>query len=253
MEKNMSGWDRLIRDYSAPLGWLGGGVLGALTRRGMVNKASRTSAGITDRANTLMQGMENADQPERLARLKQFWSEGQRTPFRMFGEEPTPVAPYTSAPGTPAAVRPNPAAPPAEALYRPDLRGLTMRNGAAVGGFGTEYGLSAMMAHGARQELAKANDAAAADPSEVNLQRLQAAKNDLAIWEGLANVGRGGAITYLGATLKNPRAGLGTRPDIWAADNQRIRLDRELAANPAARVQRRGVDGRFAGGFVDEE
>jgi hypothetical protein len=87
------------------------------------------------------------------------------------------------------------------------------------------------MGHGARQELAKAQDAAAADPSEVNLRRLEDAKNMVSIYDALGSFGRTAAGTYLLGGLKKQRQD--TRPDISAADSERMAIDQELQRQTA--------------------
>jgi hypothetical protein len=101
--------------------------------------------------------------------------------------------------------------------------------------------------------LAAAQDAVSKDPSEVNVRRLETARDRLANAEAIAYLGRGAMV---GTGLGEVKAQLKyapPRPNIAAAEAERGRLDRllaEPAVSPrsrAARARPRNPDGTFKG------
>lgn len=117
-------------------------------------------------------------------------------------------------------------APSAATLY-PSPMGMSdylrVRDAGVVAGGAAEAGFGHVMAQDAHREVQDAQTAVAADPSEANIQRLQAATDRAALWEMTGNMGRGVAGGYLLSAPKMPYRT--TRPDVAAGEAERLRLD----------------------------
>jgi len=250
MDANTPWYQRAWHTFGPYAGLLLGGVAGYGSRAGIGAVRGEIAQRRADRADELMEQAGRGSISGRAARVNQFWDEG--------GGRPVP---FERAPTRrPEPWRPNAEAPSADSLYRP---GVVSRfaPGVALGGVG---GVEALAAHQwlvvpAREELTAAQTAAAADPSEVNVRRLQDAKDRLANAEAIAYFGRGMALGVAGGEVKSQLKYAPPRPNVAAAEAERGLLDRALADGPAARgrrsaapshhatTQARGPDGRFKG------
>jgi hypothetical protein len=216
LEGEVPWYRQALRDYGGPAGYAIGALLGLGTRAGVVagsNKLSRKAAEAAEE----MFSEEASGSLNRMARVNEFWRKGgagDAVPFQM-----TPG----SAPGFAA----NPNVAPMSRLYQPSRAMNATTDVGIPAAFGAEsaYGQFSM-APKAHEELRLANEAAANDPSEVNLRRLQAAKDSVAIAEFMTNLGRGAGGTYAASSLKLQRSP--TQPDMRAAEAERGELERYL-------------------------
>lgn len=215
MESNLPWYSRAIRDYSTPLGIGAGIIVGGATRGKVVGTANRSSAAEAQAAEDVMAGPAKG-LPARAARANEFWRRGGA------GAE-VPFLPTQAAPGL--AANPNTAA--LNTLYQPSNRANMAKDIGIMGGFGAEsaVGQGYLVPH-AQEELRAANEAASADPSEINIRRLQAAKDNAALMEGLMNFGRAGAAGYGAGALKMQRSN--TVPNMSRAETERLQIEELL-------------------------
>jgi hypothetical protein len=158
--------------------------------------------------------------PDRIGRLQETWRRG--------GQGGN--APFQSAPGSRYGYDVNPNAAPTSQLFQPrtGIRGqINATDVAVMGGLGTEGAVAEARRMAADHELAEANAAASRDPSDVNIARLQQAKDEVAFWQSLARVGQAGAVSYGVTATKTPR--VYPRPDLSRADAELARLNQRLA------------------------
>lgn len=226
IESNVPWYSRALRDYGPNLGMAAGLGAGMMLRGGVVRASNARSAASAERANRLAGPPESgeADLASRVARVNQFWGEGQRGA--------SPAGPFVSAPGTSRGFRANPDAPPSTSLYQPNPTPGRLTDAGMVGFLETEGALSGYFANQQRGEVTAAQEAVNADPSEVNIQRLQSALNRAAAFDTAANVGRVGGLSYAGSGLKFQRNP--TRPDVAAAEAERLRIDQMLGPRRSA-------------------
>lgn len=242
MESDLPWYRRAVRDYAAPVGYAFGALAGAGARAG-VTKASNA---LSDRAAREAEKLVAAPAkglPARVAQTNEFWRKGGgEVPFL-----PTPNA----APGFAA----NPKAAAMDTLYAPSRAKNAATDLGISGAFGLESGVGQfVLSPAAQEELRAANEAAAVDPSEVNIRRLQAAKDKASIMEAATNFGRAGAITYPAAALKMQRNS--SVPKMTNAEAERLKIE-ELLRKRAAKqpiapeelpvVQRVGVPPSLTG------
>ena len=226
VEGEVPWYSQILRDYGPTAGYVAGAIGGGVARKGVSKISDAISRSRATRADQLF-AAPATDLPERVGRLNQFWTEGQR------GAQ----APFAAAPGTRMGFQANKAAPPSSALYQPPRTGNALTDIGMTASFGAEALLGQkVLEPEARAELRSAQEAINADPSEVNIQRLEAAKDRVAMAEFMKNAGRGAAVAYPTAGLKfgrNP-----TRPNVSAAEAERIRIDQLLGprakASPAS-------------------
>lgn len=215
-------WEKFGKDYGPYLGYVPGLWLGHRFRGSMTGAFNRQSAAAAEKANQLVAGGRRNFE-SRVGGVNTFWQEGGAA-----------TVPFPPAPRARAGVRSDPQAPSATTLYPspPRISEYARARDVAVGaGAGAEVAFSAAMANHARTELEDARKAVAADPSEANIQRMQAAETQAAAWEGMANVGRGiglGYLTSMPFARYQP-----TRPNVSAAEAERLRLD--AVVNPRRR------------------
>jgi len=215
MEENVSPVSRAIRDYGPAVGFGLGVLTGGLTRGKMARTYSRASEEAAQRSNRLISG--EGDLPSRIGGVNQFWQEGGAA-----------AVPFSPAPAARAGVRPNPDAPSATKLYQtPRISEFArVRDVVPVGGFLGEAAVSSHFGEQARRELREAYEAAERDPSEANINRLQAAMDRAAIFDTMGRFGLGAAFGFgAGAAKARYRT---TRPDVGAAEAERIRIDQLL-------------------------
>jgi len=223
MDENTPWYREAWQDYGPYAGYALGMVGGGKLRGGLANRAARQSEVAAERANAMLATAGRGSVPNRIGNVNQFYTEGLR------GAE----APFTRAPRrSPYPFQSNPNAPRAEQLYQPSegMRAAADLAIPAVGG--VERGVTEFaLVRPAREELQAAQDAVAADPSESNIQRLMAARDKLAMAEGIANTGTGVILGSAAASVKNrigPQSH--TRPNVATAEAERGRLDALLNA-----------------------
>jgi hypothetical protein len=118
------------------------------------------------------------------------------------------------------------------------IRGqVTASDAASMGAFGAEAGVAEYRLHHAQGELQRALSAATADPSEINISRLQAARDEVAFWQSLGRVGQAGVVGYGSAATKLHRQY--PRPDLSRADAELANLNRLIAPPKPARKRRK--------------
>jgi hypothetical protein len=224
VDKNTPLLSQLIRDYGPPAGYALGAFAGPLAAKGTSAFFNKLADRQATRANRVLD--EAAAAPNELGRVgpvNQFWSEGQSRPLRGAPDVPFPTVTGQSVPFTS-----NPSAPASSTLYQPNRAAYAGADAAVSAGFGAEATIAADKAREANAELAKAREALETNPSEVNIQRYQTAKDLVAIYESAANVGRVGVFTHAPAAipkyLQTP-----ARPNMSRADTQRLELERYLA------------------------
>lgn len=216
MEEDVPFVQRALRDYGPSVGYgvgAGAGLLGKF----LINKGfNARSAAQAARANDLM-SQEGGDIASRVGRVNQFWGEGQKGAAEV---------PFLASPGAKPPIRSNPNAPSSSELYQTGRLADPVTDATMAGAFAVESGLSYKALSDARAEEDAARKAASADPSEINLRRLQSALDNKAIFETLFNAGRVGGATYVGAGGKMQRQP--TRPDVNVAEAERLRIEQYL-------------------------
>src|SRR5690606_5901762 len=250
MEENVSPVSRAIRDYGPLAGYALGALAGIGTRRGMTGAFARQSERAAAQANKLVSG--EGDLPQRMGGVNRYFQEG--------GAKELPFQP---APTSRFGMRSNPNAPSAATLHQPPPRiseFVRARDLGVVAGAGAVAGLGHQMAEDARAEVKAAFDAVERDPSEANIQRLQAAMDRAALWDFTGNIGRGMGLTYAFSAPKLRYQT--TRPNVEAAEAERVRIDQMInaprrASGPSAPAAPLGVPhhsalqprrgGKFAG------
>jgi hypothetical protein len=226
IESEVPWYSQALRDYGPLVGYVGGAGLGAATRYGVKKAADAASRKVAERADQLF-SQPARDLPARVARVNQFWTEGRR-PVLGAAE-----APFVSSPGTRRGFAPNENADPASVLYQPQRTKNALTDLGITAMFGGESALTqATLEPEARSELQAAQEAVSRDPSEANIQRLQAAKDRFAGTEFVRNIGRGAAFSYPGSGLKFSRSP--SRPNVSAAEAERIRIDQMFGPSPRA-------------------
>ena len=228
MDRNTNPIIRALQQYGPYAGYAIGGYLGNKGANKLFQRGADRAEAAATKADDLMAapiaGRGQAAVSERVGRVNQFWDDGQRTtqPVSPFSAVPNPR------PGRPA-YTPNPDAPSAGRLYQPTI-GDRVAPPATVAGAGlAEAGLSEVMFAGPyRKEVAEAQAAVSKDPSEANIQRLEAARNKLAVAELAARLGLG---TAGGAAISGAKNLVGfsrARPNTAPAEQMRGDLVRAL-------------------------
>lgn len=236
-DKNVGIVDRAIRDYGPLIGTIAGVGTGMGTKLFVNGAYKNATSEAAERANQLIADKGRTIQ-SKAAALNQFWGEGQPRP--MVGKTQVP---YNSSPSDPGVVR-NAKAPGAADLYQPSKIKNAGTDLGVAGAFGAEWqAVEQGLTPGARKEVNEARAAVQADPSEANVQRLQAALNRSALTDALGNWGRGAGMGYLATGVKAQREHV--RPDMAKAEKERFELDTKLGL---LRVKK-GEDGagQFAG------
>lgn len=239
IEKNLSPMSRAIRDYSGPLGYLAGGVVGSLGRyaatsannyisRGkaaagdalMAEEIAGPAANVKGVARTAAQDTTNL---KRVARANDFWRTG--------GAKEVP---FTLTPGQAPGYAANPNVTNLAQTYNPKIHPVLEATTTAL------PAAEATWAYGneqdAKQEIKDATEAYSKDPSEANIQRINKANDNLAIWEGAGNFGRVWAGTNLGGAVASRfmKSAKGTQPTKFAsAEAEQLELQKALRAAQA--------------------
>lgn len=221
MDKNLSPTSRAIRDYSGPAGMALGALAGAGGRWATkgVNDAYAASRAASGDAimgeNIAAKGA--AANLKRVARANDFWREGgaKEVPFLL-----TP----NQAPGFGV----NPKASSLSSTYSPNVHPVVE---ATTTGLPLAESLWADHQKGAEEaELAKAVEDYGTDPSEVNIQRIQKAKDNIALYSGASNLGRVWAGSNLVGAVggrfmpTNPKL----RPGMAPAESEQLALQKIL-------------------------
>jgi peptidoglycan hydrolase-like protein with peptidoglycan-binding domain len=219
MEANTPGYRKAIRDYSTPLGVAAGLVAGAAARKGVVAASDKLSEMGANKAEQLF-ATATKSTPARVARVNEFWRKG--------GGE----VPFLPTPGANPGFAANPNVSGMDKLYQPSRGANAATDLGVAGAFGAESAAAQrFMEDPAREELRAANEATAADPSEANIQRLQAAKDNMAIAGGLKSFGRLGGLGYLGSSVKMQRSS--AVPNMVPAEAERMALEKTLRLRAA--------------------
>lgn len=223
MDETVEPWRKALRKYAPAAGYGLGIILGAASRKGMNAASDRASANAAQRADDLMTGS-RGDWPNRASKVNQFWSEG--------GAKEVPFKPN---PGNSPPFKANQNAGGTESLYQPPREFLG--NTAKDAGMAGIYGVEAAVGRGIvlpqmQAEYDAAYAAVERDPSEANIERLQAAKDKLLLPEVMTNMGQAGALTHLGTGLKWSRSP--SRPNVSAAESERGRIDSYLTSKAPA-------------------
>lgn len=224
IEKNISPTSRIIRDYSGPIGLAGGALAGGLIR-GALKLGSDALSKYRARAGDAIMatptvGKTVADEAlSRVARVNEFWRKG--------GGE----VPFINTPAASPGFAVNPKAAQLKSTYNQNIHPVVEATTTAVPV--GEFVWADMQGSEAQDELIKAQEAAAVDPSEVNLQRIQAAKDNVALYKGASNAGRVAASAIgLGAVGSrympaNPKL----QPKMAPAETEQLSLQKLLREN----------------------
>lgn len=216
MESDVPWYRRAVRDYGSAAGYLVGGILGAGVRHGVVKASDILSGRRIGRAESMM-AQDMTDVPGRVARVNEFWRQGGANA----------AVPFISRPKSETGFAINPEASPIDRLYRPNWKArAAVDAGVPAVGVGETLAAEHFLAGPAREELRAANEAAAKDPSEINLRRLQTAKDNVAIGEASVAMGRGTAIGYPAMAMHSRRAS--ALPNMQPAEAERLRLEQFL-------------------------
>lgn len=212
MENDVSPAKRALRDYSMPIGVGAGLIGGSLARAGVAKTYNYFSKQATDKAERLFESTVKSA-PKRVARVNEFWRKGGAK-----GD-----VPFTSTPDKTPGFTSNPGAKPIEDLYQPSAVKNLLTDFGVAGGFGAEMVGGHYVGEGAKDELRAANEAAQADPSEINIRRLQAAKDNVAYADVFMNMGRTGMAAYGGSAMKFKRRP--SEPSGAAAEAEKLDLE----------------------------
>jgi hypothetical protein len=210
-----------VREYAPmaalPLGmYLGYKGRAAIGRYADVNAGNRAA-----RADTLASEFGQGDLPTRIGRLNQFYTEGGSTRGQ---------APFTFRAGQqPIPWESNPNAPAANQLYRLTPGANYGPVGAVAGPGFVEWGVGHLGAGAAQNRIDEANRAIQQQgPTEANIQNLEAARRDKALFDTLDWLGRGTMSGGIATDLKYRLTRPNLRPSIGKAETERGQLDIEL-------------------------
>jgi hypothetical protein len=224
-EENLPWYSRAMRDWGQPAGIVAGGLAALLMRKGMVNKYNTGRADTAKAADDLMSSAPTPGTPvsqsnigDRAGRVNEFWTSGQGGAAQQ---------PFLSDPTAARGFKSNANAPQSADLYRPNQNMNRLSDLAIPAAGGIEYAGANYMKRGAMERLDAANAAYNSDPSDANLQALQKAKENVALYEGLERMGQATATTgfvksFLGGRVEK-------RPGTAIADAERAAIDSYLA------------------------
>ena len=230
-EKNLTPWQDFVRKYGTAAGIGVGLVLGATGRYAVVKTSDALARRAAQRAEGLFEPPKPRDWPGRESKVNQFWAEGQPSPLWMQGGR---KAPFEAAPGQEPPFRASATPAPAAAdLYQPNRAANAAVDAGVIGaGVGEYIAVDRLVGERARAELAAAREAMQKDPSKVNVDRYQAARDVVGYVDFFSNLGRGSALGYAGTAAK-VRRDKQIRPDTSEAEAERGRIDAYLARNRA--------------------
>lgn len=210
-------YSKAIRDYAGPLGYVVGMGAGYGTASG-ANKAFDVLAkGRASKGNALLDLAEGGDVHAQVGVANDFARRGgaRQQPF-LADQEATP--PW----------KPNPNQPSGADLYRPPVARETAGTIAPALLYGGEYYLSGKSLEGARAEEAAARSALNQNANDVNMERYQKAKDNVALWEAAQNFGRIGAPTHTVVAGKKALSATRAMPNVSEWDALRGRLNETL-------------------------
>jgi hypothetical protein len=225
IENEASVPQKALRNYGPAMGYaLGLLGLGPLIRWGVTRYEG---AGAARAADKLM-AETRRDVPGRVGRVNEFWTRGQSP---MYGPR---QAPFTRDAASPAGYAANPRAPEASALFQPNRVRENLENAVIAGlGVGDMALAQFWLIPKAEEEERQARAALRDDPNnEAAIRRLQAALDMKATYQMLGNMGVPSVVGYAGASHFMPRSHV--RPNVGAAEAERLRLDRRLLADTPA-------------------
>lgn len=223
VEQNVPWYSQAIRDYGPAIGYGVGAAMGIVSRAGIVRGYNAIARRTAERADALMANAGSGDWPSRAARVNQFWGEGQSSTLRSRRQ-----VPFTAEPTRQPPFRSNADAPAAADLYQPNRAKNLGTDAGALLAFGGEAVITdKVLGERARADLIAARQAMQDDPSEANIARFQGARDLVAYTNLISNLGRGGALAYLGTSAKVRRDSQ-IRPNVSAAEAERSRIDAYL-------------------------
>lgn len=223
VEKGVSAKQRFLRDYATPVG-VTAGIVGGSAARGVVSKIYNKMSGNRAAGAAATMAEEAPDIANRVARVNEFWRKG--------GGK----VPFTNTPEKAPGFSVNPKASDPSKLYQPSMaKNLATDVGVAGGFVGESAAAQHWMEEPARERLALATKATSEDPSEVNIQELQAAKDNLVIAEFWKNFGRLGAVSSVGSAKFMPRKPV--VPSMKAAEAEKLSIEELLRNAEAAQTK----------------
>lgn len=219
IEENTPWYRQAYRDWAPSLGYVLGAGAGVLSRKGIVSKADALSKKVAERADDLM-APPRGDLNDRVGKVNQFWTEGQPPPGPFGGA--SREGPFLTSQGA-TSFKANPAAPASGDLYLPNKTANLGRDLGVAGLYGAESAIAQFgLRNPAYEELERARKAADENPSEININAYQVARDRAAFGELLTNFGRSGAALSLGSGVKYQREG--TRPNVSTAESERLAI-----------------------------
>lgn len=220
IDAGTSNMSKMLREYGPAAAAVGGAGLGMFLRGKVVGASNRASADTAKRGDDLMAGASTGPTSERVGKVNQFWAEGQA------GSRGAPVEPFAINQSR-AGFAANADVPAAGALYRPNRMNNAATDAAVpAAGMAESVIVDQTLGERARTSLAAAQEAVATDPSEANIQRLQDARNKVAVADSVSMAGRGVAMGYIGDMPIQRRAH--ARPQTAIADSERMSLGQML-------------------------
>jgi hypothetical protein len=224
-EENVGPVRGFVRDWGPWAAMGAGGLLGHWTRSRAAHRVADETAGRARLLDAMITPRARQAQA-RAANVNEFWragGAGENVPFRTVQTERG----FARRPGT---AEPSDLFPPGPVRYRGSDYGV-------AGVAGVEAGVSGTLAYQAHQELTEAQAAAQRDPSAVNIDRLQRARDVVALTESLARGGAGVALGRLGGAWTHPYRD--ARPNVPAAEREQALLNQLLARDAKKAKARR--------------
>lgn len=211
-EGNVGPVSSALRSYGSPIGTTLGILGGPMARWGVTKASNALSRGAASEAEALMQTVPKGT-PQRVANVNEFYRRGGA------GAE----VPFLNAPGQAPGFAANPSAAGMDKLFQPNAMKNHLTDAGVIGGFGAEAGSMKYMSGIASEDLQRAQESAQKDPSQMNIDRLQQAKDKVAFYDAMMNVGRAGAISYPVSMLKMQRSS--SVPNMAGAEAERLKLE----------------------------
>lgn len=211
-EGNVGPVSSALRNYGAPIGTTLGILAGPMARWGVTKASNAISRGAANEAESLMSAIPKGT-PNRVANVNEFYRRGGA------GAE----VPFLVTPGQAPGFAANPAVAGTEKLFQSNTLKNGLTDAGIIGGFGAEAGSMKYMGGVAGEELQRAQEAAQKDPSQMNIDRLQQAKDKVAFYDSMMNVGRAGALTYPVSMLKLQRSP--SVPNMAGMEAERLKLE----------------------------
>ena len=222
MDKGESWASKTFREYAPLIGGAAGIVAGIGSRGWMARATNKAAREATKKADAYVAGGGNVR--DRAGGVNTFWQEG--------GAQSIP---FTAAPKAKHAVKSNRSAPSSTTLYPPRSQYNRPVDYATAAAFGGEAAITGVMVESTKAEMAEAQKALAADPSEANIQRFRAARNMVAGLEAASFAGRAAGLTHLGASTKLRYKN--ARPDVSKAESERLAIDHLINKRSRARTR----------------